>query len=269
MKKGSSIDDSLEFCKEIKYYEEKDDPLAFDEKNFPKLKEYIQWINDTDQAVHSDYVAYESALRKIEQETPTQKPIKKQAEIIDFPMEEMDEEEEEKTTLLGVIGQILACLLVAIVLVYGITTFVVTYSRVNGGSMEITLHDGNVVAINRFTYRFHDPEQFDVIVFKNDTDINLVKRIIALPGQTIQIVDGKIYVDGEVINENYGTEDMSYAGNAAEPITLGVDEYFVLGDNRNNSTDSRSSYVGLVRKKDIIGKVSARLYPFSQFGGIE
>ncbi|MDO5519408.1 MAG: signal peptidase I [bacterium] len=268
MKKGSSIDDSLEFCKEIKYYEEKDDPLAFDEKNFPKLKEYIHWINDTDQAVHSDYVAYESALHKMDQQTSEPDKATAPAEIIEFPLDD-EEDEDEKTTLLGMIGQIVACLAVALVLVYGITTFVVTYSRVNGGSMEKTLHDGNVVAINRFTYRFHDPEQFDMIVFKNDSDINLVKRIIALPGQTIQIMDGKIYVDGTVINENYGTEPMSYAGSASEPITLGVDEYFVLGDNRNNSTDSRSPYVGLVRKKDIIGKVNVRLYPFSQFGTIE
>lgn len=260
MKEDSSIEDSLEFCKEIKFYEKKDNPMEFNEENFPKLKEYIHWMNDTDETVHKDYESYEKIMKEAETtNTGKQKDYE----------ERQLKQEEKKTSLLGAILQILGCLLISFLLVFGCTTFLATYTTVNGESMEATLNDGNIVVINRLVYRISDPKQFDVIVFHNSANVNLVKRIIGLPGQTVQIVDGLIYIDGEVVNENYGTGKMKSAGLAEEKITLGEDEYFVLGDNRNNSTDSRSSYVGLVKRKDIVGKVSFRFYPFSEFGQIE
>lgn len=287
MKKGSSIDDSLEFCKEIKYYENKDDPMEFDEKNYPKLKEYIHWMKNTDEKVHEDYESYKEVLEEVEKES--EEVLKEQA-INKNDLDPFEEEHEEATTTVseeealdmlfedekpekeslfkGII-QIAACLIVAFALVYGITTYVATYTRVNGESMETTLRNQDVVLIDRLSYRMHDPKQFDVIVFENDNDVNLVKRIIALPGQTVQIVEGLIYVDGDVVNESYGTAKMTTSGLAADKLTLGQGEYFVLGDNRNNSTDSRSSYVGMVKRETIVGKVFFRIFPFTKVGQIE
>ena len=96
-----------------------------------------------------------------------------------------------------------------------------------------------------------------------------VKRIIALPGQTVQIVNGQIIVDGVVLTEEYGAEEIIDPGSASDEITLKDDEYFVLGDNRNKSTDSRFVTVGMIKKERIIGKVFMRVYPMNTIGRIE
>ena len=100
--------------------------------------------------------------------------------------------------------------------------------------------------------------------YPHDKDTHYIKRVIGLPGETVQIVDGKIYINGEVLDENYGYETMRDAKRAAEPVTLGEDEYFVLGDNRNDSSDSRSDLVGNVKKSQIVGKAFVRIYPFNR-----
>lgn len=88
-----------------------------------------------------------------------------------------------------------------------------------------------------------------------------------MPGETVQIdYDGNIYIDGEILEESYGKEVIKIPGEAAEPITLGEDEYFVMGDNRNNSMDSRDQSVGNIHRKDIIGRAWVRIWPFSKFG---
>jgi signal peptidase I len=87
-----------------------------------------------------------------------------------------------------------------------------------------------------------------------------------MPGETVQIKDGMVYIDGEMLQESYGKEVMEYAGVASEPVELGSDEYFVLGDNRNNSSDSRDPSVGNVNRDQIIGKAFIRIWPLNQFG---
>lgn len=94
----------------------------------------------------------------------------------------------------------------------------------------------------------------------------LIKRIIGLPGETVQIVDGVIYIDGEVLEEDYGREVMNHSKRAAEPILLGEDEYFVLGDNRNYSSDSRDADVGNVHFSQIVGKTAIRIWPLKDIG---
>ena len=165
----------------------------------------------------------------------------------------------------------LLCVLGAVWLVI---TFVGQRTEVEGASMENTLHNGDNLIVDKLSYRFHDPERFDIIVFPFQFQDNTyyIKRIIGLPGETVQIMDdGSIYINGEKLEENYGMEVIKpeTIGRAAEPIELGEDEYFVMGDNRNNSSDSRTDMVGNIKRENIIGKAWLRIWPVSNFGVLQ
>lgn len=165
----------------------------------------------------------------------------------------------------------LLCVLGAVWLVI---TFVGQRTEVEGASMENTLHNGDNLIVDKLSYRFHDPERFDIIVFPFLFQDNTyyIKRIIGLPGETVQIMDdGSIYINGEKLEENYGMEVIKpeTIGRAAEPIELGDDEYFVMGDNRNNSSDSRTDMVGNIKRENIIGKAWLRIWPVSDFGVLQ
>ena len=156
--------------------------------------------------------------------------------------------------------------------VYIIPNYVLQRTIVDGESMENTLFDGYHLYVEKISYRFDILKRFDIIVFYpygRENEDYYVKRIIGLPGETIQIVDGKIYINGEVLEENYGNEPILNPGRAAQPITLEEDEYFVLGDNRNISKDSRYPIVGNVKKKNIGGKAFFRVSPLKKFGPID
>ncbi len=160
-------------------------------------------------------------------------------------------------------------LLVVLCAAYLIITYVGQRTQVSGSSMETTLSDGDNLLVDKITYRFSEPKRFDIIVFpfQYDTDTYYIKRIIGMPGETVQIdYDGNIYINGSLLEESYGREVIQNPGRAAEPITLGEDEYFVMGDNRNNSSDSRDPSVGNIHRKDIIGRAWVRIWPFSKFG---
>ena len=171
----------------------------------------------------------------------------------------------------GIAGEILSFLLYVVVVV-GITFLIIHYvgqrTYVSGSSMENTLSDGDNLIVDKITYRFSDPKRYDIIVFPYQYEENtyFIKRIIGLPGETVQIVDGIIYIDGEALQESYGREVMKNSGLAADPITLGEDEYFVLGDNRNDSTDSRDPSVGKIPRDRIIGRAWVRIWPLSKIG---
>ncbi len=154
-------------------------------------------------------------------------------------------------------------------LTYVIIHYVGQRTQVSGSSMEHTLSDGDNLIVDKISYKFHSPERFDIIVFpyQHKEDTYYIKRIIGLPGETVQIdTAGNIYIDGEKLEESYGFEAMEDPGIAEEPITLGEDEYFVLGDNRNGSSDSRDPDVGIVQGESIIGRAWVRLYPFDRIG---
>ena len=162
-------------------------------------------------------------------------------------------------------------LLAVLCLTYVVITFIGQRTEVDGASMEATLYDGDNLIVDKITYRFNDPQRFDIIVFpfKYQEDTYYIKRIIGLPGETVQIDgQGNIYIDGEILLEGYGREVIRQenVGIAGEPILLGDDEYFVMGDNRNNSTDSRTEIVGNVHREDIVGRAWLRIWPFSRFG---
>ncbi len=152
--------------------------------------------------------------------------------------------------------------------------FVIVYffgqARTNvGQSMELTLADGDVVLLNTLNYRLGSPKRNDIIAFKpngSSTSRTHIKRVVGLPGETVQIINGMIYINGSVYLEKTDYPSMNDSGLAEEPITLGVKEYFVLGDNRNDSEDSRYADVGLVNSDYIEGKVWFRVSPSEAFG---
>ena len=183
----------------------------------------------------------------------------------------MEEEEEESffKLLLSRFVEIVVCVAVAFGLSAAFNHYIGTQTIVEGSSMETTLHDEDSLFVDKISYRFHEPERYDIVVFPFDDETYYIKRIIGLPGEAVSIVDGVIYINGVPLEENYGLEAMSPDDNYYEQVTLGNDEYFVMGDNRNHSTDSRSSEVGFVKRDKIIGKATLRIYPFEDFGSLE
>ena len=166
------------------------------------------------------------------------------------------------------IVEIAIVLAIAFVFVYyiGLRTSVV------GPSMTPTLENKQEILVNRFIYSVSNPKPNDIVVFLpngNEKAHYYVKRIIGVPGDTVQIKDGAVYVNGELFDEAVETAAILDAELAAEEITLGEDEYFVLGDNRNNSEDSRYANIGNVKKEYIIGKAWFVVSPYSEFGFLE
>lgn len=166
------------------------------------------------------------------------------------------------------------CILLAYFIASVVTHYVVHQTWVEGESMEPTLSDGDSIIIQKVSYYFANPKRYDVVVFpvaleKEDSreKTYYVKRVIGMPGETVQIWNGRVYIDDrELSGDTYCLSEILDAGNAISPITLGENEYFVLGDNRNMSTDSRSDFVGLVQRENIVGKVYMRIWPFSHWG---
>jgi signal peptidase I len=153
-----------------------------------------------------------------------------------------------------------------IFLAYFIVYYCIEKTNVIGSSMEKTLFAGDPIIIDKFSYRLTDPKRFDVIVFKQGGDEHSyynIKRIIGLPGETVIIKDGIIYINGEILEDIVNVDEMANYGLAAEEILLEDNEYFVLGDNRNYSEDSRFASIGNITRDEIIGKAVIRLSPFN------
>ena len=161
---------------------------------------------------------------------------------------------------------------VAAAVFLGIMTanFIGTSTSVVGTSMEPSLFNGEEILLNKIVYQFSTPKRGDVIAFHPNGNENThlyIKRIVALPGETIQIKQGSVYINGEMLAMDTETED---AGVAADAVNLGDDEYFVMGDNRENSEDSRSANIGNVSREMIVGKVWYHLkYEDIRMGRVE
>lgn len=140
-----------------------------------------------------------------------------------------------------------------------------------GNSMSPVLENGNVVFINELCYNFLEPARLDVVLFESADDASrtFVKRIIGLPGETVQIVDGAVLIDGEAASLPDGLDLAAIPGLAKDPVTLEENEYFMLGDNRDSSEDSRFVNVGKVNRSQIVGKVWLRVSPLSELGLIQ
>lgn len=165
--------------------------------------------------------------------------------------------------------EVLSYVIIILVVVL-IRTFIVTPVKVDGSSMWPNLNDKDILILKKYDKSI---ERFDIVVINYDKS-KLVKRVIGLPGEKIKInvshignnVASNIYINGNILNEDFGYEEMTDAGIASKEITLGEDEYFVIGDNRNNSSDSR--IIGPISKKNIVGVTNFRIFPFTRFGKI-
>ncbi len=160
-------------------------------------------------------------------------------------------------------------LLCVLCLTWFMLRFVGQRTDVHGSSMENTLSDGDNLIVDKLTYRFSEPKRFDIIVFppKCEPDTYYIKRIIGLPGERVRIdEDGNIFINGELLVESYGREVIQNPGLALQEITLADDEYFVMGDNRNDSADSRMEMVGNIKRDDILGRAWLRIWPLGKLG---
>ena len=162
-------------------------------------------------------------------------------------------------------------LLFVLCAIYLVIHFVGQRTQVQGSSMEPKLSNEDNLIVDKISYHFHDPERFDIVVFpfRYEENTFYIKRVIGLPGETIRIDEmGNILIDGNILEESYGKEVIQNPGRAYEEIVLADDEYFLMGDNRNNSTDSRDPSVGNVRRDEIVGRAWLRIWPLDKFGFI-
>lgn len=281
MKPEDEIEKSLELCNDLQSFIKK--------QEVKKPVNNVSWdeINAIINGKHDDEKSEEELIidDPIIQESIVEKPVIEESiieePVIDEPVDEKklvtdeikklesdDEEQPKKHIIIEIFQGILnlvICVAIAIIVSFLITKYVAHHTRVDGTSMAPSLHDNDQIIVEEVSYYFHEPERFDIIVFPYAQGIYYIKRVIGLPNETIQIHDGKIYIDGTQLIENYGSEEIQDPGLAAEEIKLGKDEYFVLGDNRNASVDSRKVDVGVVHRKDIAGRAWLRFYPFSDF----
>lgn len=170
------------------------------------------------------------------------------------------------------IKEVIIYLLIIVLCVKVVPIYVIQRTQVDGESMMNTLKDEENLLVEKVVWKVTGLDRFDIITFYpegRDSEKYYIKRVIGLPGEKVQIVGDTIYINDEVLEENYAGSSMTYSGIAEEPLQLGDDEYFVLGDNRSVSEDSRSKKVGPVKKENIDGKVILRIYPFSKFGTVD
>lgn len=185
---------------------------------------------------------------------------------------ELKQDDHKNKTLRNEILSFIRDIVIILGVFWLINTFVGTKTVVIGDSMESHIHDGDVILLNKLTYRFSEPERFDVIVFPyNDGDVNYIKRIIGLPGEEIVInrQTGDIVINGQILEENFGVDTIKQMGNQTYPLVIPEGQYFVMGDNRNESSDSRYIDVGTIDKKDIMGKAWLRVLPLKLWGKVQ
>ena len=160
-------------------------------------------------------------------------------------------------------------ILAVLVMVY---LFIMSPQEINGASMEPNFHNGEFILTNKITYKFRDPQRGDVVIFKSpmDKEVDYIKRIIGLPGDTVALHDNALYVNGQKVVEPYLAPDVTIFGGSflaeGQEITVPPGRYFVCGDNRPHSSDSRE--FGTIAKEDFIGEAIFRYWPVNQMGGI-
>jgi len=224
-----------------------------------KKKESLEEQEDTSEEKADEAEENDGSEKKTKKKKKKKKTVKK-------------EKNPEDINIVSELLNLIIYIGIVVLICYFVINFVGCRSRVDGDSMNPTLSDADNLWVDKLSYTFGEPERFDVIIFNYNEDTTYVKRIIGLPGESVRIdVDGSIYIDGQLLVESYGNEVITpdNIGRASNDVVLGEDEYFVLGDNRNHSSDSRWPDVGNVHKDDILGKVLLRIYPFTSFGTIK
>ena len=183
-----------------------------------------------------------------------------------------DREEFDMKDFLAEVGRWAVSILVVVILAYSIVTFGVQSVTMIGQSMDPALSNQDVVLINKRAYTFDEPQRYDIIAFKlkDDTESYFnIKRIIGLPGEKVLIKNGHVFINGEVIKDLPFDDPIMTEGLAEDEITLDEDEYFLMGDNCNNSEDSRYVNIGNVSRKELSGKVIFRISPREKFGKVK
>lgn len=170
----------------------------------------------------------------------------------------------EKSMIQQLVGTV-TNVIVVIALAWFLVHSFLTTEEISGHSMESTVSAGDLVLVDRLSYRFLDPQRMDIVIFQRSDSTENVKRIVGLPGETVVIQNGRIYIDG-VLLESDLISDISLAGIAEKPVELMEDEYFLIGDNADSSEDSRFINVGNVKRSQILGKVWFRVLPLRRIG---
>lgn len=156
---------------------------------------------------------------------------------------------------------------VVIIVVILIRSFIITPAVVDGNSMKPTLQNNNIIILNKLDYRLNDIKRFDIVIVNYNGE-KLVKRVIGLPGEHIEYKENNLYVDGSLLEENFNhASTNNFKLETIGYLTIPGDKYLVIGDNRNNSLDSRM--IGLIDKKDILGSSSIRIFPLNKIGKIK
>lgn len=183
-----------------------------------------------------------------------------------------DREEFDVKDFISEVGQWAIAILIVVILAYSIVTFGIQSVTMIGQSMDPALSNQEVVLINKRAYTFSEPKRYDIIAFKlkEETDGYFnIKRIIGLPGETVQIKNGRIFINDNALTDLPFEDLIMTEGLAVDTITLAEGEYFVMGDNCNNSEDSRYVNIGNISEKEISGKVFFQISPKSDFGFVK
>lgn len=242
LNKEDELEDSLEFCRDIEIYYKKKDNNTKSQVEYQRVKSEL---NQSNTEILTSHMELESENERREYEK---------------------KEYRKKEVMLDII-ELIVCVFVALGIGYLLTKYVVICTKVDGISMEDSLLNDDYLVIDKVSYTFWEPERFDIIVFPHGENTYYIKRIIGMPGERIQIRENQIYINDKLLEEDYGKGILKDGGIVEnQELLLGNEEYFVLGDNRNHSVDSRFSEVGTIKRKEIIGKAWFRLYPFQTFG---
>jgi len=156
----------------------------------------------------------------------------------------------------------------AFIIAFILKTFIFQIAYVKGPSMEPTLYEGQILIVSKLNYRLGAPKRGDIVVLNDNLEHkDLIKRVIGLPGENVDIKDGFVYINGELLEEDYIS--VPTYENGFEASEVPENKYFVLGDNRPESRDSRSSSLGFVKRENIMGKAVFRLWPLNKLGTIK
>lgn len=283
MSLSNEIEDSLLACQEIeKKFTDEDGTLIVDpgknrpepqdeivEESVEETVEEVPEVRSEDAADATMEEVTEKVPDTLTEDIPKERPETATEDNSETSLTGSTRSAAERHPVLRTLLSIAVCIFSALLLSLLITKYVAHHTSVEGSSMEPSLSDGDQIIVENISYYFHNPERFDVVVFPTQEGVSYIKRVIGLPGEAVWIYDGQIYINGELLIEDYGNESLEDPGVAAAEVHLGEDEYFVLGDNRNASIDSRQVNVGTVHKDEIKGKAWFRFFPFKKMGTIQ
>lgn len=206
-------------------------------------------------------------MGNLEQNTPpTPTPIPPTDEP-NFNLEQLSDDEDVATVSFAkkvglLIFEVVKVVLISLAIILPIRYFLVQPFYVEGASMEPNFYNKEYLIIDEISYRFNNPERGEVIILKNPQDrkFYFIKRVVALPGEKVAVLNGRVFINDKQLSETY---IKNFSNDDYGPVTLADDEYFVLGDNRSNSSDSR--YFGPLKRTDVIGRVWIRGWPLERF----